>query len=274
MDHADIEYEYIDGLNYLKERYPLGLNPSIETLLFCQDADSVWIEIVFSEDTTIGVLKKKKTINLEYIFDDEQLSIWDDTTPLYTPEKSILDNAARFFDDADTLYQTTPILVNDDDFSEEIDEHAQADLSECEEMVEINFFVHDLFYIYITQSDMAERELLQNYWDYVASSIEGFIKGNELKYFSFSLFLQEENEKQWLSVYTDSDAITLSVNGYVYTPGVGGDTYSSWMFTIWSSGDMDGSLKLDIDKVSEMIRSGAKLQIESPNEYVCSNEDE
>jgi len=108
-----------------------------------------------------------------------------------------------------------------------------------------------------------------NYQKYILRSLDLFVEGKGLKEFSFSFVHRELNEILWVDVSTDGeDVLVVSEGGHLYTPGVGGDSYTNWRWSIWSDGEESGQFMLDTNSVAEMIRVGAELSIELPEEYL------
>ena len=107
-----------------------------------------------------------------------------------------------------------------------------------------------------------------NYQKYILRSLDLFVEGKGLKEFSFSFVHRELNEILWVDVSTDGeDVLVVSEGGHLYSPDVGGDSYTNWHWSIWSDGEESGQLMLDTNSVAEMIRFGADLSIELPEEF-------
>ena len=76
-------------------------------------------------------------------------------------------------------------------------------------------------------------------------------------------YIISSNELRYFSFYLSGDELSISDGGHVYSPEVGGDSYTNWMFTIWKDGSRDGNpLYLDKNLVKELIDLGAEINIE------------
>ena len=67
------------------------------------------------------------------------------------------------------------------------------------------------------------------------------------RYFSFSLSGEE---------------LQISDEGSVYSPEVGGDSFTNWSFSLRQNGEREGMLSLDVDIIKELIDCGAELVVE------------
>ncbi len=129
-------------------------------------------------------------------------------------------------------------------------------------------FIKEAFSYYVSKAKPKNSELVLSFMKYVLQSLESFAEGNGVQEFSFSFVQQEQDKICYLSFSDDGESVvTVTEGGHVYTPGVGGDSFTNWMWTIWDSGEEDGRLELDMNTVAEMINSGAKLSIELPEDY-------
>ena len=65
-----------------------------------------------------------------------------------------------------------------------------------------------------------------------------------------------------LNFTLSDDELSLCDGGSVYSPEVGGDSFTNWDFTMWRDGTHIGYLGLDVDVVNELISCGAELSFE------------
>lgn len=134
-------------------------------------------------------------------------------------------------------------------------------------------FIKEFFPYYVSKAKPKNSEMILSFMNYVLQALDSFAEGNGVEEFSFSFAHREQDELWYLSVSDDGEsAVTITEGGSVYTPDVGSDSFTNWMWTIWDNGEEDGNLLLDMKTVAEMINLGARLIIEVPDEY-CYDSD-
>lgn len=166
-------------------------------------------------------------------------------------------------------------LSEDSNEDDEIEPDSnELSLEDNESLAYLYNFIQDIFPYFISQKDPENPELIADYQKYILHSLELFFEGNGLEEFSFSFVRRELNEILWIEISTDGeDVLNVSEGGYLYTPGIGGDSYTNWRWSIWNSGEESGEFMLDTNSVAELIRAGAELSVELPEEYVYSEDD-
>lgn len=55
---------------------------------------------------------------------------------------------------------------------------------------------------------------------------------------------------------------------------MGSDSYTNWDYSIWLNGWDEDNQNYRFSTMLELVRSGAKLSIESPDEFIDDTEDE
>ncbi len=129
-------------------------------------------------------------------------------------------------------------------------------------------FIKEVFPYYVSTAKPKNSEMILNFMNYVLQSLESFAEGNGVHEFSFSFVYRWQDELRYITISDDGESvITATDGGYCSTPGVGGDSFTNWTWSIWDGGDEDGHLWLDMDVYAELINIGAKLSIEAPEEY-------
>ena len=133
----------------------------------------------------------------------------------------------------------------------------------------IRCFLADLFCYYLSKENCPDTKIVQIQQESVFRALEAFSKGYECNGFSFSLNLRIENELRYISFYLeDNFFIQVSEGGSVYDPYVGSDSYTSWNFTLMNNGETEGNLLLNISDAVEMIKLGAQITFEYPEELI------
>ncbi|MEK4103151.1 hypothetical protein NST28_03580 [Paenibacillus sp. FSL R10-2791] len=67
--------------------------------------------------------------------------------------------------------------------------------------------------------------------------------------------------------------IQVISGGSVYNEGIGSDSYTNWIYSIWLDGWCEDNEDYYFTKMLGMVRSGAKLSIEGLDEYADEMED-
>lgn len=118
-EYEDNRVESIEALDWLKKRYVKELNPNITSVSFYQSNSQVWVKIVWTSQTVMGLKQTDEVINLDFIADpyDTSLDIAPDGESHYekstfSPEVAIETNAEVFFSDKVTLLNATPLFDN------------------------------------------------------------------------------------------------------------------------------------------------------------------
>ena len=171
--------------------------------------------------------------------------------PLWQSGGVSFDSGKNAEDDDDLPFESAGSLEDNDSFSE------------------LRYFIQNIFPYYVSKTEPKDPGRILEYQEYVLRSLQDYSKGGALKEFSFSFIRREAEEMLAVDISSDGDyALQVSEYGSLYTPGVGSDSFTNWSWEIWDDGVEDGYFGLDMDNVAEMIRSGAMLDINSPDEYV------
>jgi hypothetical protein len=153
----------------------------------------------------------------------------------------------------------------DDD---ELPDNDEISLWDVESFCSLYNFVKDIFPYYVSAAKPENPERVMEYMRYVLSALDDFAEGKGVKEFSFSFVQRESDEMLYITISDDGESVVSATEGgSVYTSGVGSDSFTNWMWTLWGSGHEDGQLWLDTERVTEMINLGAKLSIETPEEF-------
>lgn len=109
--------------------------------------------------------------------------------------------------------------------------------------------------------------------------LEAFSNGIEPeKEFDFSFAREtgndEHHEIEYMNFHFESEMIEVSSGGSIYNKPVGSDSYTNWAYSIGLNGwDEDGH-NYWFSTVLKLVRNGAELSIENPDEYLENMEDE
>jgi len=174
--------------------------------------------------------------------------------------------------------QWPDLLLSDDDIEEEEDEEDEED----EERVlpgdvESFQYMEDIL-IKALSKYIKEHEskiyteffaAIQNYLKDFANGIE---PDNEFD-FGFSL-RSNTDELKYFDFHFESEIIEVTSGGSVYDEYVGSDSYTDWMYSIGLNGWEDYNYDCEFSEVLGLIRNGAELNIENPEELADYEEDE
>ena len=107
------------------------------------------------------------------------------------------------------------------------------------------------------------------FFEFVDECIEGFIHNDYSKEFSYSYFLRTENKMKYVSIECSEDGLFVIEGGSVYDPSVGSDSFSDTVFEILPNGIINGEFGIENFKIlKDMIRMGAQIEIEIPEDYI------
>jgi hypothetical protein len=118
-----------------------------------------------------------------------------------------------------------------------------------------------------------------NFFLAVQYYLEAFANGIEPdKEFDFSFAWETEigdnYQMEYLDFHFESEMIQVSSGGSVYDKAIGSDSYTNWDYSIWLNGQDEDNQDYRFSRMLELVRSGAKLSIESPDEFIDNTEDE
>lgn len=147
-----------------------------------------------------------------------------------------------------------------------------ASLEDCDAFCAIYNYIQDVFPLLSAHSADGQQSLIEQYQKYVLRSLDEFAASGCLRPFAFIITHRVDQESRWIDFSTDELSITVSDCGHVYDPEIGGDTYTNWSFTLYSSGETDGVCWLNVDETAEMLNMGARLEIYAPDEFIEGEE--
>jgi len=109
--------------------------------------------------------------------------------------------------------------------------------------------------------------------------LEAFSNGVEPdKEFDFGFILEtgndEHHEIEYMAFHFETEIIEVISGGSIYDKPVGSDSYTNWMYSIGLNGWDGENHNYRFSSVLELVRNGAKLSIESPDEYADDMEDD
>lgn len=109
--------------------------------------------------------------------------------------------------------------------------------------------------------------------------LEAFSNGIEPdKQFDFGFVMEtgndEHHEIEYMDFHFESEIIEVSSGGSIYDKPVGSDSYSNWDYSIGLNGWDGDNHNYRFSTALELVRNGAELSIESPDEYADDMEDD
>jgi hypothetical protein len=109
--------------------------------------------------------------------------------------------------------------------------------------------------------------------------LEAFSNGVEPdKEFDFGFVLENGNDEhreiEYMDFHFETEIIEISSGGSIYDKPVGSDSYTNWMYSIGLNGWDGENHNYRFSTVLELVRNGAKLSIQSPDEYANGMEDD
>lgn len=180
-------------------------------------------------------------------------------------------------DKLDTLYkekiQVWPeLLISEDD-----DKDEDTILpGEVESFQYLRSVIDDAFKKYIKEN---KSELISKFLSAIKDYLELFENGAEPENeFNFSFSLEsgddDNHEIRYVDFNFESGLIEVSSGGSVYDEYVGSDSYTNRMYSIWLNGWDEGDYGYDFSEILGLIRAGAELRIEYPEEFNNCEEEE
>ena len=106
----------LEMLNSFKQRFQENLNPSLQSIKYCQTVNSAILELQFLNDP------ETKSIDLKFIGGEittNEDGSYEDMLPLFNPDTDIVDNAKLFLE----LDDYSLIMCIDDVLTQETIEH-------------------------------------------------------------------------------------------------------------------------------------------------------
>ncbi|MFX3637412.1 MAG: hypothetical protein ACE3L7_02055 [Candidatus Pristimantibacillus sp.] len=170
------------------------------------------------------------------------------------------------------------LLVLDDEVDDEVDDEADDEADEEEDSVlpgEVESFQLMRNILAKTLNEYIKdhkSERIYNYILDIEDYLENFAKGIEPdKEFCFGFVWKSESgenrDLEYMDFNFESGMIQVSSGGSVYNEGIGSDSYTNWTYIIWLDGWCKDNEDYYFTNMLGLVRSGARLSIESPYEY-------
>ena len=204
---------------------------------------------------------------------EDDMQIYFQLTMLKWLSNSICDNREKLnkiFNELSKLYPD--LSVADDDTEEEEEEETvlPGDVESFQYMEDI---LIKALTKYIKEH---ESELYTEFFAAIQNYLKDFANGiepdNEFD-FGFSL-RSNTDELKYVDFHFESEMIEVTSGGSVYDEYVGSDSYTDWMYSIGLNGWEDYNYDCEFSEVLGLIRNGAELNIENPEEFADYEEDE
>jgi|GEM_PF-3057412 len=181
--------------------------------------------------------------------------------------------------DDDTVEKDNLVLVEEEDIVED------EDVGEDEESVlpgEVDSFQLMRSILINTLKEYSkdhESQRISNFIQAIQDYLENFAKGIEPdKEFDFDFVLRtdigDNHDMEYMGFHFESEMIQISSGGSVYDKAIGSDSYTNWDYNIWLNGWDEDNHDYRFDTMLYLVLSGAKLSIESPDEFADDAEDE
>ncbi len=165
-----------------------------------------------------------------------------------------------------------PSLIHQDDDEQEEEEEVVEDIISPKELGNFRRLRASLergLEVYAQANPSQElrrfRQALKAYLDVFA---EGKEPEGGLK-FSFSY---EDEDVRYAQFNLEKQILEISLGGSEYTPGVGHDSYTSWMYSLGLSGWEDNPEWRDFDDLLGLVESG-DLNVDYPDDLIFSDRD-
>lgn len=162
------------------------------------------------------------------------------------------------------------LLVSDDNTDEEEESIVPGEVESFQIMKSI---LVETLKGYIKENN---SERISEFFVAIQDYLEAFSNGiepDEVFDFGFNL-VTGYHENEYIDFHFESEVIQVSSGGSVYNTDVGGDSYTNWMYSIWLNGCEDINFNCDFSTVLELVRNGAELSIDNPDEYADDMEDD
>lgn len=165
------------------------------------------------------------------------------------------------------------LLVLDDDTDEEQENVLPKELES------FNLMRSFLFKASTEYTNEHKSERITDFFIAIQEYLEAFSNGIKPdKEFDFGFVLEtgidEYHGIQYIDFHFESEMLQVSSGGSVYDKSVGSDSYTNWDHSIWLNGWDEDNQNYRFSTMLELVRSGAKLSIESPDEYADGIEDD
>jgi hypothetical protein len=172
------------------------------------------------------------------------------------------------------ISQLWPDLLVMDDETDEEDEFVLP--KEVESFQLLRSILVKAFTEYTKQHD---SKSITNFFVAIQDYLEAFANGFEQdSEFDFSFVWEtgndEHHEMEYMSFHFELEMLQVSSGGSIYDKSVGSDSYTNWNYSIWLNGWDEENNNYRFSTMLELVRNGAKLSIESPDEYTDDMKDD
>lgn len=163
------------------------------------------------------------------------------------------------------------LIVSDDNTDEEEESVLPGEVESFQLMRSI------LVKAFIEYTNEHESERISDFFVAIQDYLKAFANGIEPdKEFDFSFVLEtgnnEYHEIQYIDIHFESEMLQVSSGGSIYDKPVGSDSYTNWIYSIGLNGWDEDNNNYRFSTVLELVRAGAKLTIEGPDEYIDDEE--
>ena len=167
---------------------------------------------------------------------------------------------------------------------EGIDDEDEADIEEFEE--EPDLPGDSACYIAMQKSlkagldkfiDRHPDGVLKAFREALRQDLDHFANGEEISEYDFTVSSRSGNELIYVEFHLEENMMEISKGGSVYDPELGSDSYTDWMFSIWSNGAEESEeLRPYQLRIIEGLfdAADAVLSIEAPDKFCYSNGEE
>lgn len=167
------------------------------------------------------------------------------------------------------------LLISDEDTDEDLaidDEEETVLPGEVENFQSMRIIIDEAFTKYTNEN---KSEHIFDFIIAINKYLESFENGIEHeKIFDFGFALEAGNEIQYIDFNFESEMIQITSGGSTYDKYVGSDSYTNWIYSIWINGWDEEDYNCDFSEILDLIRAGAELRIEYPEEYSNYEEEE
>lgn len=202
---------------------------------------------------------------------EDDMYIYLQLTMLKWSKNSIYDDKEKLYKIYKELSIQYPnLLVSDDDIEEEEETVLPGDVESFQYMEDI---LIKAFTRYLKDH---ETELYTDFFIAIQNYLKDFGNGIEPdNQFDFGFSLRNNtDELKYVDFHFESEMIEVTSGGSVYDEYVGSDSYTDWMYSIGLNAWVDYNYDCEFSEVLGLIRNGAELSIENPEEFAEYEEDE
>lgn len=161
-------------------------------------------------------------------------------------------------------------------YFDEEEEYEEEDLVLPEEIESFQNMRDTLVKAFTIYTNEHKSERISDFFIAIQDYLEAFAKGVEPDMeFDFGfLYNYDAHEIRYIDFHFELEMLQVSSGGSTYNEFVGSDSYTDWTYSIGLNGWDEGNYNCNFMTVLELVRVGAKLTIEGPDEYIDYEEDE